>query len=275
MRANATGSQRRRTVRTRELMGTVASVHVIGESPDARVESAIEACLDELDHVESVFSPFRPESDVSRIRAGMLSVDDADPLVSVVVDACAAAKDATGGLFDAWHAGWFDPTCYVKGWAVERAARRWLEPLTEHPSVHAAGIGVGGDLQLFTAEGADWLWEIGIADPWHPGAVVATVQVVSGAVATSGTAERGSHILDPRSGAAAASVLSATVVAGSLETADLWATIAVIAGFDDLSWITTAGIRSGVLVAPDGRIRRWADGVELGPVTFTTVTPRS
>jgi thiamine biosynthesis lipoprotein len=257
-----------RTVRTSHLMGTVASVHVIGARTDAVIESAVESCFAELRAAEDVFSPFLPQSDISRIRTGELTVADAEASVAEVFDACARAKDATGGLFDAWHAGWFDPTGYVKGWATERAARRWLEPLTEQAGVDAVGIGVGGDMQLFTTDGSDWTWRVGIADPARPGAIAATLEVRSGAVATSGVAERGSHIVDPRRERPALSVSSATVAADGLELADLWATTAVVAGYDDLSWITAPGIRSGLLIAPDGRARRWSNGVEITGVPF-------
>jgi thiamine biosynthesis lipoprotein len=52
-------------------------------------------------------------------------------------------------------------------------------------------------------------------------------------------------------------------VHASLTRADLWATTAVVAGIDDLSWMPRSGTRSGIVVAPDGRVRRWANGVEL------------
>jgi thiamine biosynthesis lipoprotein len=104
---------------------------------------------------------------------------------------------------------------------------------------------------------------VGISDPLNPEQVAATVEVVDGAVATSGAAERGAHILDPRTGSAAVSVAGATVVADGLSTADVWATTAVVAGFDDLSWISAPGIRSGLVISPAGGIRRWAQGVEI------------
>ena len=61
-------------------------------------------------------------------------------------------------------------------------------------------------MQLGTAAGSDWVWRIGIADPHRAGEVLAIIDVVDGAVATSGTAERGVHILDPRSGEPATGV---------------------------------------------------------------------
>lgn len=160
--------------------------------------------------------------------------------------------------------GWFDPTGYVKGWSVERAARRHLAPLVDRPADEiAVGVNAGGDMQLFTAPGADWSWTVGIADPRLPGAVAARLEIVNGAVATSGSAERGPHIVDPRTGRPSTGVISASVVDDSLARADLWATAAVVSGFDDRSWIARAGTRTGILIADGGQVARWIGGVEV------------
>ncbi|WP_460580187.1 FAD:protein FMN transferase [Humibacter ginsengisoli] len=266
-----TSIDRRRHVLTDQVMGTVASIHLIVDGSasceDAALpeglEVAVRACFEELHDLDRVFSTYRPDSDVSRLRTGELDLGSADPRVVLVHGACVEAKEATGGLFDAWHQGWFDPTGYVKGWAIETAAERALRPLLGHGGVQAVGLGLGGDMQLYTAPGSDWSWHVGIADPHGAGQVVATVEVGTGAVATSGTAERGSHIVDPRTGSPALSVASATVIADGVTDADLWATTAVIAGFHDLSWITAPRVQSGLVVSPTGGVRRFARGVEL------------
>lgn len=159
---------------------------------------------------------------------------------------------------------WFDPTGLVKGWAVESVARQHLEPLIGTQRVAAVGINAGGDMQLFTRPGSAWRWNVGIADPRTPEKIIATVAIHNGAIATSGTAERGPHIIDPRTGVPATSgILSATVAADSLTRADTWATTAVIAGLDDLSWLDRAGASTGLLVAADGSSRRWVGGIEV------------
>ena len=89
------------------------------------------------------------------------------------------------------------------------------------------------------------------------------MELTSGAVATSGIAERGGHIIEPASGRPAGGALSATVVAADLATADVWATAAVVAGAEDLSWIGGAPLASGLVVASHGGVRRFAGGVEL------------
>ncbi|SBS72731.1 FAD:protein FMN transferase [uncultured Microbacterium sp.] len=264
-----------RRIWTEQIMGTVVSIHVITRAgAPSWGEAEAEASFAALRDLDRVFSTYRDDSDISRLRRGDGRTPALDPRVAAVADACAHWEAATGGRFSADWRGWFDPTGYVKGWAVETAARAHLAPLLERDEVIAAGINAGGDLQLFTAPGADWSWRIGIADPAHPGAVIATIDVVNGAVATSGLAERGAHIIDPRSGSPARGVASATVIADGLAAADVWATSAVVAGMDDLSWIADAGTRTGILVGDDGRVRRWIRSTEVSVAAPSPALPQ-
>lgn len=255
------------------IMGTAISVHLISQSAADRsaVDEAVSGCFEELREIDRLFSTYRADSDISRLRSGESALADLDPRIGEVAEDCLAWERATSGRFSAHGQGWFDPTGYVKGWAVEAAARRHLEPLLAEPGALAVGVNAGGDLQLFTADGADWTWTVGIADPARPGEIVATLEVRNGAVATSGTAERGHHIIDPRTGEPALSVLSATVVADGLTAADVWATTAVVAGIDDLSWIGAASTRTGLVVGRDGTVRRWLDTTEIS--TSAAVAP--
>lgn len=258
-----------RHVRTAALMGTVASAHVLTTtaSPDpavvARIADAQAAALGELHELDALFSPFRTDSQISRLRDGALHPEDADPRILEVCEACVRLAAESDRRFDANRNGWFDPTGYVKGWAVERATSHHLAPLLAEDEVIAVGLSAGGDMQLRTAPGADWTWNIGIADPLRPGALRARVPLRDGAVATSGPAERGAHIVDPRTGSAVREAPTATVIAERLSDADAWATIAVVAGFDDLTWLRAAPDCSGMLIASDGRVRRWVHGVEV------------
>ncbi len=259
-------STHRRLVDVAQIMGMPISIHTILEPQaidDAASHDAARRCFDDLRDVDRVFSPFDSRSEIRRIARGDLRVTDASPMVAEVRDLCDQAREATGGRFDAEWKGWFDPTGLVKGWAVDMVARRHLEPLIADRHVAAVGINAGGDMQLCSRPDASWIWNVGISDPRTPGQVIATLPLSTGAIATSGTAERGPHIVDPRTGQPATGVLSATVTAGRLTCADLWATTAVIAGFDDLRWLERAGTTSGLLVAEDGRTRRWVGAVEI------------
>lgn len=254
---------------TAELMGTIVSIHVVGrpaaQAVPAAAADAAASTIAELRELETLFSPFLPASEISRLRRGELALADADPRVREVAAACGALEEATGGRFSASWRGGFDPTGYVKGWAADRAAGAHLAPLLDEAGAMAVGINIGGDLRVWTAPDADWSWTVAIADPGRRGAALATLRVRNGAVATSGTAERGAHLVDPRSGAPVRAAVSATVVADDLTTADVWATALAVAGDEDGAWLWGAPLRCAMTVT-DGRVRRWLAGVEVDVV---------
>ncbi|MGC8073681.1 hypothetical protein ACP3W1_24280, partial [Salmonella enterica] len=89
-----------------------------------------------------VFSTYLPDSDVSLLRDGLRGLDDVDPRVREVEELCRRLRDDTGGVFDAWWRGWFDPTGVVKGWSVD-AASAALGELLIVPGVEAAAVNAG------------------------------------------------------------------------------------------------------------------------------------
>jgi thiamine biosynthesis lipoprotein len=140
-----------------------------------------------------------------------------------------------------------DPSGVVKGWAVERAAR-WLRDLDGTDFCLSAG----GDMVCHTAVPAAAPWRVGIEDPFDPGRIWAVVPVANGAVATSGTAHRGDHLLDARTSAAPTGVASVTVIAGSVTWADIDATAAYAQGKDAARWLSTRPGRSALIIRSDG-----------------------
>ena len=191
-------------------------------------EAAAAAVFDELRTVEAVFSTYRGDSELCRVRRGELSLADCVPEVRAVAALCEQARVRTGGAFDATGPdGLWDPSGLVKGWAAERAARH----LAVLPGLDWC-LNAGGDV-VFDSHSGD-TFGIGIQDPTDPRAVIAVLFRRTGAVATSGTAARGRHLWDPRTGcpadtaasvpAASVPVVSVSVVGPSLLCADVWAT---------------------------------------------------
>jgi FAD:protein FMN transferase len=240
-----------------QVMGMPISVHARGpRAADPRTAQAVERLFADLRDADATFSTYRPDSVVSRLQRGELSLEECDGSVREVERLCRTARERTAGVFDAWAAdaarpGVFDPTGLVKGWAVSRAARG-LDRLTDV----AIAVGAGGDV-LVSSGGTGRRWTVGIEDPRDRRRVLARVPVLDGAVATSGTAARGAHIVDPRTGRPAHGVLSATVVGPSLLWADVFATAAVALGADAVGWVDRLPGTSGMLVLTHGRVHRW------------------
>jgi thiamine biosynthesis lipoprotein len=136
----------------------------------------------------------------------------------------------------------------VKGWAAERAATH----LAALPDTDFS-LSAGGDVTCRTLDPAGRPWRIGIEDPHDAAALVAVVPVHTGAVATSGTARRGAHIVDARTGRAPTGLASVTVVGTSLTAVDVDATAAFALGADAAAWLRPRGHRAAVLVHADRR----------------------
>lgn len=235
-------------------MGTVFSFDVRGGDPEA-VQTALREAVAGLHQVDKVFSTYRDTSQISRLARGELTVGECDPEVAEVLELGAEAERLSDGWFSMRYEGRLDPTGIVKGWAVERAARRMAESGATGVSLNG-----GGDVQLLGTPGPQRPWRVGVADPLRPGGLAAVVSAAGAAelaVATSGTAERGAHIVDPRTGRSAVTDLVAvTVVAPRLTWADCWATAAFAMGSrEGLSWLESLPDVEALLITAGDEVR--------------------
>jgi thiamine biosynthesis lipoprotein len=235
-------------------MGMPISLAVRGQhAGDDRGEAAWQQALAILHNVDRVFSTYRRDSVISRLGRGELRPADCPPDVLEVLDLGRRARQESGGAFDIRPRGHdgepcrLDPSGVVKGWAVERAARA-LESLPGTDFCLAAG----GDMVCRTRVAAAPAWQIGIEDPRSPRRLIAIVPVRNGAVATSGSAHRGAHIVDARSGRTPTDLASVTVIGPDLIWADIDATAAFALGADAVQWLQGRLGRRGLVVWGDG-----------------------
>ena len=239
-------------------MGTVVSLAIreaataekATESRETEIGAAASRAIAVLHHVARVFSTWRPDSPVSRLRRGEIELDAAPPEVARVLQLCRRAREASGGWFDPWALpGGVDPTGLVKGWAAELA----LAELRKAGAA-AAMVNAGGDIAVFGEAEPGQPWRIGIRHPLVADRLL-TVVTLGGhdrAVATSGSYERGLHVLDPSAGGPAQTLLATTVVGPDLAFADALATGLLASGGKALARI--AGLRgySALVVEQDG-----------------------
>ncbi|MFE9451370.1 FAD:protein FMN transferase [Streptomyces sp. NPDC006739] len=237
-----------------EVMGTVFSFDVRGGDPRA-VRAALGDAVAGLHRVDEVFSTYREDSQVSRLARGETTVADCDPEVAEVLGLGAEAERASGGWFSMRYGGRLDPTGIVKGWAAERAAR-----VIAAVGVSGVSVNGGGDVQLVGAPEPQRSWRVGVSDPLRPGGLAAVISAAGAdelAVATSGTAERGTHIVDPRTGKSAVTDLVAvTVVGPRLTWVDCWATAAFAMGSrEGLAWLESLPDVEALLITAGDEVR--------------------
>jgi thiamine biosynthesis lipoprotein len=197
---------------------------------------------------EGAFSLFRPESELSRVNASTSSVLAVSPFFGSTLQLALDAAADTGGLVDPTLGATarvrlagtllsrppglaLDLNGVVKSLAVDEAAAM-LDGL--------GFVSAGGDLAVR-----------GPVDVGLPGG--GAVRVLEGGLATSGTATRGRHLIDPRTGLPSDSPWEQVTVSGaSCLAADVAAKAAYLIGDDGPSWLDGRGM-AGRFLGLDGR----------------------
>ncbi|MDP9483030.1 MAG: FAD:protein FMN transferase [Chloroflexota bacterium] len=221
-----------RSHRVEQIMGTAIGIDVRGAGlPDVVIDSAFAR----LRYIDARFSPYLPDSDVSRMIRGELDEADGTADLRAVLGLCEDLRRTSDGYFDIRRHrpdGRPDPTGLVKGWAIEEAAF-----LLEAAGALDFTINAGGDIVAHGEPEPGRAWQVGIRHPDQPDRVAAVLRIRDVAVATSGAYERGEHIIDPHDGRPARELLSLTVVGPSLTYADAYATAAFAMGSAGPAWV--------------------------------------
>lgn len=301
-----------------EAMGTTAHL-VVNGGPAGLVDRVVL----HLEELESRWSRFRPDSEVSRLNA----LPDTPVLVSpethLLVERAVDAWRMTGGLFDPTllrelrDAGYdrsfellgsdlptaqscvvpcapaprahpprrgagviqldpivgtvriagdveFDPGGIGKGLAADILVEELLAG-----GADGAMVSIGGDLRAEGAAPGGSGWVVAVADPSAPDRVIATLGFDAGAVASTWRTKRAwldgdgiprHHLIDPRTGASAASRLAGvTVVAGRGWQAEVLAKAAFLAGRAGADSLLGGHGAAALVIADDGTVCECGD----------------
>jgi thiamine biosynthesis lipoprotein len=242
--------------RTEAVMGTMVSLQVREPLVDP---SVVDAAFELLHDVDARFSPFKADSEISRLADGALAEADCSLDVRQVLAACDHLAETTNGAFDArFHRpdGRPDPSGFVKGWALEEAG--WL---LETAGARNYWLNAGGDIVARGESAPGMPWRVGIRHPDQADRMAAVLGVRDRAVATSGTYERGDHIVDPLSLAAPVGLRSVTVVGPGLAFTDAYATAIYVMGLDGLDWLAREPDYEAFVITDDDR-SIWTPGME-------------
>lgn len=256
-----------------------------------------QCAIDEVKRIEAKYSRYRSDSIVSRINAAAgVGWVDYDEETAALLGYADALFETSGGLFDitsgvlrrAWNFRWpkvpaaqaLAPLLALIGWpkvqcecnrvhlpqpgmeidfggfGKEYAADRAATVLTAH-GVQYGYVNLGGDMRFIGPQPDGRPWAIGIQDPRDPDAIIATIPVSVGALATSGDYERFfewggrryCHILDPRSGQPVTHWRSVSVLAPLAVAAGSCSTIAMLKQANALAFLDSADV---VYLAVDG-----------------------
>ncbi|MES2149003.1 MAG: FAD:protein FMN transferase [Pseudomonadota bacterium] len=268
---------------------------------EAHAQQLAQLAIDEVKRIEAVYSRYRPDTVVSRINAcaGRDWVA-LDAETAGLIEFAATLHASSGGLFDitsgvlrrAWDfraavppapqrlaqvlalVGWerveregdtlrlaregmeIDFGGFGKEYAADRAAA-----LLAAQGVRHGYVNLGGDLHVIGPQPDGSAWMIGIQDPRNAARTVASLPLLSGALATSGDYERFfehegrryCHVLDPRSGQPVDYWRSVSVLAPVAIAAGSYATIAMLKQEAGLAFLEDSGL-AYLAIDREGRV---------------------
>ncbi len=230
---------------TRWLMGMPITVEIVDASADA---GAFDAVYDYFNYVDQTFSPFKETSEVSRINRRELTFAQTCHDMHTILDLAEQTKAETGGYFDVWHHGVFNPSGIVKGWAIDEAAS-----LLYMKGFRNFYVDAGGDVQVYGRNAHDQAWKVGICNPFDLSQIVKTVILDDRGIATSGSYMRGAHIYNPRSDAdALVEIVSITVIGPDVLEADRFATAAFAMGRNGIYFVESLPDFEGYMIDRNG-----------------------
>jgi thiamine biosynthesis lipoprotein len=263
-------------------------VLAVDDEPEAQAMAA--AAIAEVQRIEAKYSRYQPESIVSRINAAAggqaVACDEETWSLLSYADSLYQSSD---GLFDitsgvlrrAWNfydhrlpasadlealrqlIGWrrveregqavrlpeagmeLDFGGFGKEYAADRAGA-----VLAAKGLHHGYVNLAGDMRMLGPKPDGSPWMIGIQDPRDKTAILATIPVDRGGLATSGDYERFfeldgkryCHILDPRSGQPVTHWRTVSVVAPLAVVAGNCATIAMLKQSEGLAFLEACGM---------------------------------
>lgn len=133
----------------------------------------------------------------------------------------------------------------VKEYAVDRAASLCLQNDIQH-----GVINLGGDIKIIGPHADQSPWRIGIRHPNKPGEVLTTLELYSGAVASSGDYERCitlngkryGHVLNPKTGWPVGYMAAVSVIGDFCVVAGSASTIGMLKEEQGIAWLKELGL---------------------------------
>ncbi len=222
-------------------MGMPISIDIPGSKSTKLFDALFAICED----TDERFSPYKLTSELQKLWRGQIKERDVSDDMKFIMAECERYEGITDRYFSARFAGSFNPTGFVKAWAIQRM----VDYLAEQ-KIGTYLINAGGDIVAHSDAGHNW--KIAIANPFDTSKPVAELTVDNLAVATSGSYEKGSHIYDPHTKIPTDTFASVTIFGPEITTADVFATAAFAMGDKATEFIAAHKKYQAIIIDKNG-----------------------
>ena len=203
-----------------------------------------------LERWEQTFSLYRPQSELARVNASPARVLRVSKLFASALEIALDVAADTDGLVD--------PTLCGRWAEVVVAGRLLSRPPALHLDLNGVVKALAVDDAVAELDGLGFVCVGGDLSVRGPVDVAlpagGAIRVVAGGLATSGTASRGAHLVDTRTGLPCESPWEQVTASGaSCLAADIAAKVGFLLGADGPDWLDARGI-PGRFVAVGGEV---------------------
>ena len=231
--------------KTAIIMGMPITIEIIDRNIE---EDIMEHVFDYFRSIDKRFSPYKKNSELSKINRGLNSKKWSKEMREVL-DLCQETSELSNGYFNITKFGYIDPSGLVKGWSILNASK-----LLNNANAHNFYIEAGGDIQVngdFNDSTSGW--QIGIRNPFNTGEVVKIIRLKDKGIATSGTYIRGSHIYNPLNEySEIKEIASLSIIGPNVYEADRFATAAFAMGSEAINYIEQLEEFEGYMIDNNG-----------------------
>ncbi len=208
------------------------SIEIVDNWADEKI---FNKAFDYFDYVDKKFSPFKPDSELSKINRGEIPESEYSDDMKEILKLAEETKNQTNQYFEAIdNDGKLNPSGIVKGWAIFQVSKILLKEGLKNFFVDA-----GGDIQVEGKNYSGNKWKIGLKNPFEQEKIVKVVYLNPGqGIATSGTYIRGDHIYNPKNRQEKISeIVSLSVIGPNVYEADRYATAIFAMGKEGIEFL--------------------------------------
>ncbi|HFI0403116.1 TPA: FAD:protein FMN transferase [Streptococcus suis] len=240
-------------------MDTVFTIQLASQRSMDKVEVAqVSQALHQTDQflksVEESLSAFLETSSLSRYRRREPVIDDK---LATIIGLARHLEEKSGYLFHPHDERGFNPTSFVKGWAVEEVVKGIWTDLVNQGVLVSIILNGGGDMFCFSQENNDFEWKVTVAPPNAYLKMDKVISLRQGGVATSGKSQRGNHFWNGKSN----SLAQITLVGQSLVDMDAWSTLLMTLSDEEVGAFIREHALTATLVTNDNQILQYNGGL--------------
>lgn len=252
-------------------MGTYFRFQIKSTRASSEIAKFLNEACKFLHDADETFSLYKPQSELSKIARGDISIANASLPVQNIYKDCEKWKTSTDGWFDAINPnGIFDPSGIVKTWAAQQACI-----YLEANGFNDFTLNAGGDIYISSELSVKQLFKVGLANLNNRASKEAGANMIVNlestayrAAATSGTIEKGEHIWSKKNSQIPTSVLQVTVIGQDFVETDVWATALFSGGLEALKIFTAKNASREI---PNVAVLTLSDGALLATANFANL----